>query len=81
MKNEIKRYREALGMTQSELGDRVGASRQAIHALETGKNEPSIWLAYAIAQTFGTKIEDVFLFEQSHPRSRAESSGRRAYGA
>lgn len=52
MKNRIKELREKLGITQEQLGQLVGTSRQAINALETEKNEPSIWLAYDIAQVF-----------------------------
>ena len=76
MKNKIRQLREALGLTQQQLGERVGTSRQAINALETEKNEPSIWLAYDIARVFGQPIEYVFLFEASERKSRAEKSRR-----
>ena len=46
MKNRIKELREQRGLTQEQLGELVGASRQAINAIETEKFEPSIWLAY-----------------------------------
>ena len=65
MKNKIRQLRETLGMTQEQLGEMVGTSRQAINAIETEKNEPSIWLAYDIAQVFNEPIEGVFLFEES----------------
>lgn len=74
MKNKIKFYRESAGLTQEELGKLVGVSRQAIHAIETGKYEPSIWLAYDIAQVFHAAIEELFLFEESERKSRAEFS-------
>ena len=45
MKNRIRELREKAGITQQELGNRIGISRQAINALETEKNEPSIWIA------------------------------------
>ncbi len=81
MKNRIRVLREALGMTQEQLGERVGVSRQAIHALESGKYEPSIWLAYDISRAFGCAIEEIFLFEESERKSRAESSrGRNTDG-
>ena len=80
MKNKIRQLREALGLTQQQLGERVGTSRQAINALETEKNEPSIWLAYDIARAFGRPIEDVFLFEASERKSRAEKSRRHLDG-
>ena len=81
MKNKIRQLREALGMTQEQLGEMVGTSRQAINAIETEKNEPSIWLAYDIAQVFNEPIESVFLFEESQRKSRADISRRHIYGS
>ncbi len=78
MKNKVRELREALGMTQEQLGTLVGTSRQAINAIETEKYEPSIWLAFDIAQVFHEPIEFVFLFEQSERKSRATVSRRRA---
>lgn len=63
MKNRIKEFREQRGLTQEQLGELVGASRQAINAIETEKFEPSIWLAYDISKVFECAIEDVFLFD------------------
>ena len=74
MKNNVKRLREALGLTQERLGELIGVSRQAVHAIEAGKFEPSIWMAYDIARVFHCAIEEVFLFEESPRRSRAQSS-------
>ncbi|WP_434305994.1 helix-turn-helix transcriptional regulator [Clostridium botulinum] len=74
MKNKLKQFRENLGLTQEQLGELVGVSRQAINAIETGKFEPSIWLAYDIAKVFHDTIEEVFLFEESERKSRAEKS-------
>ena len=65
MKNRILQLREARGLTQEQLGELAGASRQAINAIETEKFEPSIWLAHDLAQVFGLRIEEVFLFEES----------------
>lgn len=64
MKNKVKCLREELGLTQKELGEKVGVSRQAINAIETGKFDPSIWLAYDLSQFFGVSIEGLFLFEE-----------------
>ena len=64
MKNRVKELREARGLTQKELGVNVNVSRQAINAIETGKYDPSIWLAYNLARFFGMKIEEVFQFEE-----------------
>ena len=46
--------------SQAELAERVGVSRQAINAVETGKHVPSLTLAFALAGAFGLRIEDVF---------------------
>lgn len=74
MKNKLKQFRQDLGLTQEQLGELVGVSRQAINAIEAGKFEPSIWLAYDIAKVFNSTIEEVFLFEESERKSRAEQS-------
>ena len=81
MKNRVRQLREALGLTQEQLGALVGTSRQAINAIETEKNEPSIWLAYDIARVFHQPIERVFLFEESERKSRADISRGHVYGA
>lgn len=74
MKNRLKKLRESLGITQEQLGELVGVSRQAINAIETEKFEPSIWLAYDISKVFHCLIEDIFLFEKSERKSRAQLS-------
>ncbi len=79
MKNRIKELRENRNMTQEQLGELVGTSRQAIIAIETERFEPSIWLAYNISKVFGLSIEDVFLFDESVQKSRSESSRGRNY--
>ncbi|CDH91091.1 putative DNA-binding protein [Clostridium botulinum B str. Eklund 17B (NRP)] len=61
-------------MTQEQLGKLVGTSRQAINAIETEKYEPSIWLAYDISKVFNCSIEEVFIFEESKRKSRADQS-------
>lgn len=65
MKNRVRDLREASGLTQKELGEKVGVSRQAVNAVETGKFDPSIWLAYDLASYFGLRIEELFDFEGS----------------
>lgn len=80
MKNRVRELRETFGMTQEELGEMVGTSRQAINAIETEKFEPSIWLAYDISQVFQCTVEEVFLFEESERKSRAvRSRGNRGW--
>lgn len=65
MLNKVKELREQSNLTQKELGEKVGVSRQAINAIETGKFDPSIWLAYDLAKYFDLNIEDIFDFEGS----------------
>lgn len=74
MKNRLKEFREAFGLTQEQLGELIGVSRQAINSIETEKYEPSIWLAYDISKVFHKSIEDIFLFEESKRKSRAQQS-------
>ena len=74
MKNKLKEFREQFGLTQEQLGSIVGVSRQAINSIETEKYEPSIWLAYDISKVFHSTIEEMFLFEESERKSRAEQS-------
>lgn len=64
MKNRMEEKRKAQGLTQQHLAVLLGVSRQTIISLESGKYNPSILLAHRIAQTFGVRIEDIFLFEE-----------------
>ena len=64
LKNRIRRFRfDNDEMTQEELANRVGATRQTIIALEAGKYVPSLGLAFRIARVFGVAVEDVFQYE------------------
>ncbi len=64
--NNIRRLRFDAGeMTQKDLAEKVGASRQTIVAIEAGKYAPSLQLAFEIAVAFGVPIQDVFSFEPS----------------
>ena len=63
MKNRIKELRTKYGLTQEQLSKKVGVSRQSIIAIETGKYNPSLELAFNIARQFHCSIEDVFYFE------------------
>lgn len=65
MQNNVRNLREKEGLTQKDLGEKVGVSRQAINAIETGKFDPSIWLAYDLANFFGVSIEALFLFQEA----------------
>ena len=64
IKNRIRRLRfDHDEMTQEELANRAGCTRQTIIALEQGKYVPSIELAFRIARVFGVRLEDVFQYE------------------
>ena len=63
MKNRLKVLRAEANWSQLELGMRVGVSRQAINAIETGKYDPSLPLAMKIARIFERRIEDIFELE------------------
>lgn len=65
MKNKVRMLRIERGLTQRQLGEKVNVSRQAINAIETEKYDPSLWLAYDIAQLFSMCIEEVFNFKES----------------
>lgn len=60
MKNELKTLRAARDWTQSDLADRVSVSRQTINAIEKGKFDPSLPVAFRIAKAFDLTIEEVF---------------------
>ncbi|KLI98295.1 helix-turn-helix transcriptional regulator [Luteimonas sp. FCS-9] len=63
MKSRVRELREARGWSQAQLGERLEVSRQTINAVETGKYDPSLPLAFRIAREFGEPIESIFLFE------------------
>ena len=64
MNNRIEEIRKEKSIRQEELAKALGVSRQTISSLETGRYNPSIFLAYKIAKYFGMTIEEVFLFEE-----------------
>lgn len=70
MKNILRELRALKGWSQGDLADALGVSRQSINALETGKFDPSLPLAFRIARLFGKRIEDVF--DDEAPRKAAE---------
>jgi putative transcriptional regulator len=64
--NQIRTLRFLAGeMTQAELGDRIGVTRQTIAAIEQGKYSPTLEAAFRIAEVFGKPLEEVFQWEQS----------------
>ena len=64
MKNKIRVARAEERMTQQQLADAVGVSRQTINAIESGKFVPSTVLALKIAQNFGKTVEEIFQLEE-----------------
>ena len=60
MNNRIKVMRAERDWTQQDLADRIEVSRQTVNAIETGKYDPSLPVAFRIAQVFDCRIEDVF---------------------
>ena len=64
MKNRIEEIRKDRGVRQEEFAKALGVSRQTISSLETGRYNPSIFLAWKIARYFGMSIEEVFIFEE-----------------
>ena len=60
MNNSLRELRAEKGWSQSDLADRLAVSRQTINALETGRYDPSLPLAFAIAKLFKCRIEDIF---------------------
>ncbi len=63
MKNRVRELRERKGLTQEELARMVGVTRQTIIAIEKGKYDPSLRLAFKLAKVFGVRIEDLFEWE------------------
>lgn len=64
MKNRIEEIRKERGIRQDEFAKLMGVSRQTISSLETGRYNPSIYLAYKIAKFFNMTIEEVFIFDK-----------------
>lgn len=77
MRNRVRELREQRGLTQGALGDILGVSRQSVNALETGKLDPSLPLAFRIAALFAAPIESIFFAEES---DMPPSGGQRARG-
>ena len=64
MKNRVESIRKERGIRQDEFAKLMGVSRQTISSLETGRYNPSIYLAYKIAKFFEMTIEEVFIFDE-----------------
>lgn len=66
VKNRLKVLRAERDWSQAELGGRLGVSRQAVNAIETGKHDPSLPLAFKIGRLFDMQIEEIFDDGDSH---------------
>lgn len=60
MKNTLRELRTSRGWSQGDLADALGVSRQSVNALENGKYDPSLPLAFRIARLFDLRIEEIF---------------------
>ena len=65
MKNNIRVERAILRMTQQQLAERIGVTRQTINAIEAGKYVPSTVLALKMAAVFGKSVNDVFMLDKN----------------
>lgn len=63
MKNRLKVLRAERNWSQSELAEHLAISRQSVNAIETGRYDPSLPLAFRISEVFGLRIEEIFLRE------------------
>ncbi|WP_274361910.1 helix-turn-helix transcriptional regulator [Paenibacillus thermotolerans] len=64
MEHRIKELRAEIGLTQEQLSEQLGVSRQTVISIENGRYNPSLELAYKIAKVFHRTIEEVFIFEK-----------------
>ncbi len=69
MKNQLKVLRAQRDWSQADLADRLDVSRQTVNAIETGKYDPSLPLAFKIARLFGVTIEQIFEEEPEEVRT------------
>jgi putative transcriptional regulator len=67
MKNRLKVLRAENDWSQADLAERLGVSRQTVNSIETGKYDPSLPLAFRMADLFGLHIEDIF-----QPKNKAD---------
>jgi len=65
MKNNLKVLRAMHKLTQEQLAEKIGVSRQTVIAIEANKYLPSLGLAFKMAKLFGVKVEEIFLYEGS----------------
>ena len=76
MKNSLKELRTGAGWSQAALGEKLGVSRQTIIALENGKYDPSLKLAFSLARVFKCRIEDIFTHDAGDAECRSKEGER-----
>ena len=69
MENRVEEFRNQLGLNQEEFAKAIRVSRQTVSSIETGKYNPSLDLAFEIADFFGKRIDEIFIHER---RSKSE---------
>jgi putative transcriptional regulator len=74
VKNRLKVLRAERDWSQADLAERIGVSRQAVTAIETGKYDPSLPLALKIGRLFGQPVERIFLDEKAEEPAGADPS-------
>lgn len=72
MKNRLRALRAERDWSQADLARHLGVSRQTVNAIETGKYDPSLPLAFKIARVFGLPIEAIFSDDESQPSAAPE---------
>ncbi len=72
MKNRLRVLRAEWNWSQAELAERLGVSRQTVNAVETEKYDPSLPLAFKMAQLFGKPIEEIFIANGAAPGEEPE---------
>ena len=76
MNNRLRVLRAEKNWTQADLADIVGVSRQAIIAVENGKYDPALPLAFRLARAFGRTVDDVFVWDDLPARRRTRQSSQ-----
>ncbi len=70
MENRVEELRKSLSMSQEEFAKAIQVSRQTVSSIETGKYNPSLELAFTIADFFGKQIEEVFIHERGEKNEK-----------
>jgi putative transcriptional regulator len=76
MKNRLRVLRAEREWSQADLATRLGVSRQTVNAIETGKYDPSLPLAFDMAELFNLRIEEIFRRDEKRPEEEAQKQER-----